>query len=128
VLSGDGQWLYASNWRGRTVAAIRTRGGGRRTFKVGEHPTGIAMAGNRLLVANSNDATLSSFRGHSRRASKVNLALVGRRGDSPNAIATTRNGRTAYVSLGGDNAVAVLKLRGSERRGVWRLAGLIPTG
>jgi hypothetical protein len=95
---------------------------------VGDHPTAIAFAGDRLLVANSNDATVSSFEPGSRHASRVDLAQIGRRSDSPNAIATTRDGRTAYVSLGGDNAVAVLRLATVAGRHSWRTAGLIPTG
>jgi len=116
--------VYATNWRGGTVAAIPTGRGRRRKLRVGEHPTALAFAGRRLLVANSNDATLSSFEPGSRKARRVDLAQIGRRSDSPNAIAVAPGGRTAYVSLGGDNAVAVVKLMGRR----WQVAGLIPTG
>jgi hypothetical protein len=40
---------------------------------------------------------------------------------------TSRDGRV-YVSLGADNAVAVLEPRNHARLPPWRLAGLIPTG
>ena len=138
ALAPDGTTLYASNWRGHTVTEIQTASGRTRTIKVGDHPTALAMAGTRLLVANSNDATLTSFDTVTRRKARVDLAQIGRRGDSPNAIAVSRNGRTAYVSLGGDNAVAVLRLVGTRRvrshhrtrvvGGTWKLGGLFPTG
>jgi len=124
ALSPNGRTVYATNWRGGTVAAIPTGRGRRRKLRVGEHPTALAFAGRRLLVANSNDATLSSFEPGSRKARRVDLAQIGRRSDSPNAIAVAPSGRTAYVSLGGDNAVAVVKLMGRR----WQVAGLIPTG
>src|SRR5207248_1227681 len=41
----------------------------------------------------------------------LSLAQVGRRTDSPNDVVLAADGRTAYVSLGGDDAVAVMKLR-----------------
>jgi DNA-binding beta-propeller fold protein YncE len=129
VLSPDERTLYATNWRGRTVVTIATGSGRKHRLKVGQHPTAIAFARRRLLVANSNDATVTSFEPGSRHGQKVDLAQVGRRSDSPNAIATARNGRTAYVSLGGDNAVAVLKLtKTGSKKYAWRTAGLIPTG
>ncbi|HEX8074389.1 MAG TPA: bifunctional YncE family protein/alkaline phosphatase family protein [Thermoleophilaceae bacterium] len=138
ALRGDGRVLYASNGRGDTVTEIQTGSGRTRSLRLGEHPTGLAIAGTRLLVANSNDATMTSFDTFTRRKTRVNLAQIGRRSDSPNAIAVARGGRTAYVSLGGDNAVAVLRLVKTRHRrfgrrvrevdGTWRLAGLFPTG
>jgi hypothetical protein len=138
ALTADGKTLYASNWRGRTVTEIQTGSGRTKSIRVGDHPTAVAVAGTRVLVANSNDATMTSFDTRTRRKARVDLAQIGRRSDSPNAIAVARDGRTAYVSLGGDNAVAVLKLAGTRRirshhrvlvvGGTWKLAGLFPTG
>lgn len=128
ALSPSGRKLYATNWRGRTVAEIDVERGTLRKLKVGEHPTALAFAGERLLVANSNDATVTSIDLEARRSHTIDLAQIGHRSDSPNAIAVTRDGRTAFVSLAGDNAVARLNLRGRAGREGWVLAGLIPTG
>ncbi|MEA2373746.1 MAG: hypothetical protein QOD53_209, partial [Thermoleophilaceae bacterium] len=138
ALSRDGKTVYASNWRGKTVTEIQPRNGRTRAIRVGDHPTGLAMAGTKLLVANSNDATMTSFDTRTRRKARIDLAQIGRRSDSPNAVAVARDGRTAYVSLGGDNAVAVLRLVGTRRvrsghkrivvGGHWKPAGLFPTG
>lgn len=156
-LSSDERTLYASNWRGRAVTAISTLTGASTRIATGSHPTGLALTpGGRLLVANANDATLATLSRGSRRAASTSLALVGRRTDSPNAVAVGRDGR-AYVALADDNAIAVLaptpaprrarhhpQFRRAARRGhnaarrggrtaphtrpPWRLVGLIPTG
>ncbi|MEA2368959.1 MAG: hypothetical protein QOH38_1677 [Thermoleophilaceae bacterium] len=128
ALGPDEDRVYATNWRGSTVAEIDVRTGARHRLRVGEHPTALAFAKRRLLVANSNDATVTSIDVDSRRSSTIDLAQIGRRSDSPNAIATTRDGRTAFVSLAGDNAVARLNLTKRAGHYRWRLAGLIPTG
>jgi DNA-binding beta-propeller fold protein YncE len=133
ALSRDGRTLFASDWRGNCVTAIPTRGGPPRCVRVGRHPTGVATALHTMLAADSNDATLGIYRPGDRRARLMSLAQVGRRTDAPNAVALAPDGNTAYVSLGADDAVAVLR-RVAQRRGrrvmkpVWRLAGLIPTG
>ena len=62
-----------------------------------------------------------------RRGVGVDLHQLDARNDSPNSIAVTPDGASAYVALGGDNAVAVLRYA-PQRPSRWRLAGLIPTG
>ena len=57
--------------------------------------------------------------------------LAGRRfrgGANSNALALSPDGRTLYVSNGGENAVAVVALRGSHSRVGLHVTGLIPTG
>ena len=120
ALSGDGKTLYASDWRGTCVTAIPTRGGAARCIKVGAHPTGVAAAGGSVLAADSNDATLAVVDPSRTRSRLLSLAQVGRRTDAPNDVMLAADGRTAYVSLGGDDAVAVMKLR-SPRAAARRL-------
>src|SRR5438270_918394 len=120
ALSGDGKTLYASDWRGTCVTAIPTRGGAARCIKVGAHPTGVAAAGGSVLAADSNDATLAVVDPSRTRSRLLSLAQVGRRTDAPNDVVLAADGRTAYVSLGGDDAVAVMKLR-SPRAAARRL-------
>src|SRR5205085_3469447 len=96
------------------------RGGRTRCIKVGAHPTGVAAGGGSVLAADSNDATLAAVDPSRTRSRLLSLAQVGRRTDSPNDVVLAADGRTAYVSLGGDDAVAVMKLR-SPRTSARRL-------
>ena len=141
ALSADGATLYASDWRANVITEIATSGGTKtREIHTGKHPQGIAVASGsdttttpsaqsrtRLLVANSNDASVAVVDPRTRRSGRVNLAQLAGRNDSPSAIAVAPNGRSAYVTLAGDDAVAVLRYAG-RRKPPWRLAGLIPTG
>ena len=73
-----------------------------------------------MLAADSNDATLAVVDRSRTRSRLLSLAQVGRRTDAPNDVVLAADGRTAYVSLGGDDAVAVMKLR-SPRAAARRL-------
>src|SRR5205807_8139109 len=79
--------------------------------EVGAHPTGVATAKGVILAADSNDATLAFALPGKSTAKLIGLALVGRRSDAPNDVVLSRDGKTAYVSLGADDAVAVMKRR-----------------
>ncbi len=123
-LSRDGKTLYASAWRGSAVTAIPTAGSAPKPINVGLQPTGLALAHDgTLLATDSGDATLAAV---GATTTLTKLAQLGRRTDAPNAIAVAPSGR-AYVSLGADNAVAVLDPPPSAGK-PWRLRGLIPTG
>ena len=129
ALSPDEKTVYATDWRANVVTEIPVDGGRTREIRVGKHPLGLAFAaaGPRLLVANSNSATVSSIDPASRHGRRVDLRQLAARNDSPNAVAVSPGGDVAYVTLGGDNAVAVLGYA-PGRKTPWRLAGLIPTG
>ncbi|MEA2374720.1 MAG: hypothetical protein QOD53_1183, partial [Thermoleophilaceae bacterium] len=115
ALSPDDHTLFASNWRGGCVTAIRTDTHKRACTRVGDHPTGVAAGRSALLAADSGDATLAvSGPGGGERARLLDLAQVGRGSDAPNDVVLAPDGRTAYVSLGGDDAVAVLRLAGAH--------------
>ena len=126
AMSPDGATVYATAWRGAAVTAVDTATGTTREIAVGEHPTAIAtLPDGRVLVANSNDASLSTITPGTWSEQRTSLALLDNGTDSPNGIALASDGRV-LVSLGGDNAVAVL--RPGHGNQPWRLAGLIPTG
>jgi len=127
ALSPDGATLYATNWRGRTVAAVSTSTGAVREIGVGDHPSGIAtLPDGRVLVADANDATLATIDPATGAVTLTSLALVGRGNDSPNDIAVSPDGRV-FVSLGEDNAVAVLTPAPGNSQ-PWKISGLVPTG
>jgi len=128
AVSRDGRELYASAWRGATVTAIDTVTGTTRQISVGAHPTGLALTGDgRVLSADSNDATLATVIPGASTSTLTDLAQVGRGSDAPNSVVAAPDGRV-YVSLGADDAVAVLAPRARSADGPWRVAGLIPTG
>ena len=57
--------------------------------------------------------------------------MAGKRfrgGANSNALALSPDGRTLYVSNGGENAIAVVTLSGGKSKGGARVTGLIPTG
>ena len=112
ALSPDGKTLFASNWRGRCVTAIRTATNTPACVHMGDHPTGVAAGHSVLLAADSGDATLGIADPPARRGRRLSLAQVGRGTDAPNDVVLAPDGRTAYVSLGGDDAVAVMRLAG----------------
>jgi YVTN family beta-propeller protein len=120
-----------------------------RRIRVGSSPTTITRnrRGNRLYVTNANSDTVSvvdvaagvvvSELQASALPSDVPTSVVGRRtltGANPNDAALSPDEKTLYVTLGGNNAVAVLALSSRDRgeAGVdvapSRTLGLIPTG
>jgi Phosphoesterase family len=111
ALSADGKTLYASDWRGTCLTRVTLSTGRTRCIRVGAHPTGVATGAGTILAADSNDATLAIATPAKTPAKLMSLALVGRRSDAPNDVVLSRDGQTAYVSLGADDAVAVLQRR-----------------
>jgi len=143
ALSPDGSTVYATDWRGSSVAAVDVATGTVSEVQVGDHPTGIVvLPDGTVVVADANDATLATIEPGTLVADLTSLALVGRQTDAPNYVAAGPDGRL-YVTLGGDNAVAVLRrphsaqpvddttsprFASSTRGAGWHVAGYIPTG
>jgi YVTN family beta-propeller protein len=132
VLSPDGSRAWVSLQGSNRVAMISLPPSGPVVLgyiRVGAHPTAMALtpAGD-LLVANSADDTVSVIdtgTGSVRQTLAVHSITGEQTGSVPNAIAVASSGRTAYVALAGDNAVAVLK---RSSTGTWSSTGLVPTG
>jgi YVTN family beta-propeller protein len=87
------------------------------TISTGLHPTGMALVGNELLVANTYSDTISVINTATNTVWRtINLGLpigipgTGQSayGAAPNSIAV--NGSTAYVALYNANAIAVVEL------------------
>ena len=88
-------------------------------IKVGHHPTGMALWGKNLLVANTYDDTISVIdTGSNTEVGKISLGLpVGIPRDEksvygagPNSIAVDAKNNVAYVALYNANAIAVVDL------------------
>jgi DNA-binding beta-propeller fold protein YncE len=95
----------------------------------------LNRAQTKLYVAEDNSDTLAVIDTASNQlldelAATAPAEMVSRlggfRGSSPNSVLLSPDERTAYVTLGGANALAVVRLSG-EGRAV-EVAGLIPTG
>jgi DNA-binding beta-propeller fold protein YncE len=132
VVSPDGARAWVSLQGSNQVAMIRLAATGPvlvGTIPVGAHPTAMALtpAGD-LLVANADDDTISVINtstGSVRQTLTVHATVGEQTGSVPNAIAVAKTGRTAYVALAGDDAVAVLQ---RSLTGTWSSTGLVPTG
>src|ERR1700761_2480100 len=161
VISPDGKTAYVSNEAGRiaterdfqgysngtpVVAAFPTGSTVDGTVSVvnlstftvtgsittGLHPTGMALWGKYLLVANTYSATISQIdTGTNQVVATFNLGLPigvpGQKsaayGAAPNSIAVDEAGGIAYVALYIANAIGVLNLNNGGS-----LQGMIPVG
>ncbi|HUN82753.1 MAG TPA: bifunctional YncE family protein/alkaline phosphatase family protein [Terracidiphilus sp.] len=164
VISRDGKTAYVSNEGGRiatdkdfqeysngtpVVAEYPTGSLARGTIsvvnlenfavtgeiKVGHHPTGMALWGKNLLVANTYDDTISVIdTGSNTEVGKIDLGLpIGVPGEwkpaygaGPNSIAVDAKNNVAYVALYNANAVAVVDL--NNFWGSNPIKGMIPVG
>ena len=95
------------------------------------HPTGITVTpnGSTLLVTGSdsdNLAIIPLVQGLPTAPTDVALSVVPRPagvlGSTPDAVAVSHDGRTAYVALAGDDAVAVVDIASAT------VKGYVPTG
>jgi YVTN family beta-propeller protein len=99
---------------------------------IGLHPTGMAMFGEALLVANTYSDTISVIdTGTNKVMRTINLGLPIRvpghehpaYGAGPDSIAVDKRTGVAYVALYNANAIAVVDLSGSAHQPV---LGMIP--
>ncbi len=101
------------------------------SISVGTHPTGMALFGTSLLVANTYSDTISVIDTTTNKVARtINLALpiavpgsAAAYGAAPNSIAVDATNGVAYVALYNANAIAVVDLSGGAKNPVM---GLIP--
>jgi len=160
VISADGTTAYVSNEAGRIASVEDFQGYSNGTpvvadfptgststgtvsvvnlasfavtgsISTGLHPTGMALWGKYLLVANAYSDTLSVIDTTSNQVvNTINVGLpFGAPGDSdpaigagPNSIAVDSRTNLAYVALYNANAIAVVDLNASA------VTGLVPVG
>jgi len=134
----DAGRLYVSDWGDSSVSVIDLSAGPpyRRTaWFVGPHPSALTLGNGSLFVAlaGSNGVARVDLR-TSRVTEQLTVALDPRApalkdshtvvGSDPNALALSPDGRTLYVAMAGNNAVAVVRVGPRAMR----VAGLIPAG
>ena len=125
VFSPHGHRLYVALRGESRIAVVNVRNRDVAWIAVGLHPDALALSkdGKLLYVAESDDDALGIVDLKSReRIADVNVGMHDGRtsgyGANPNAIAVGAN--SVYVSLGAENAVAVVRDR--------KVVGRIPTG
>jgi len=120
----DGRTLYVALRAQSIVQAVDVAHGTiRATIPVGRHPDALAMHGNHLFVADSDDDDVASITLADNSVRRFPLPIhASAYGESPNAL--TIAGDRLYVSCGAANAVAVYEI---VRGGLLPL-GAIPTG
>jgi YVTN family beta-propeller protein len=100
----------------------------KRTVVTGRQPDAMAFTpdGSELLVVDSLDDEIVVLRTRNWSvAARVSVESPNGPGAEPNSLALSADGRRAYVTLGADNAVAVIAR--NDRGDGWSLRGLIPT-
>jgi DNA-binding beta-propeller fold protein YncE len=131
-------WAYVSSVRDREVVVVNLTPTPRVAARVALHGEPIKMTLNRaqtrLYVAEDNSDTLAVVDTSSNQvlgeltvtAPRAIVAkLGGYKGSNPNSVSLAPDERTAYVTLGGANAVAVVRLTAAGLP--FEVAGLIPT-
>jgi YVTN family beta-propeller protein len=105
-----------------TVSAINLATSAVTSINVGLHPTGMALWGNKLLVANAYSDTISVINtANNQVVQTISLGLPGL-GVGPNSISVDPVHNLAYVALYNANSIAVVDLP------IGLVVGLIPVG
>src|SRR5205085_12559293 len=125
----DSSHVYVSDWGDSTVSVIDPSANpARRTvLTVGPHPSALALRGSDLFVALAGAhavARVDLRTGTVVEQLAVALSPHAPTGSDPNALALSPDGRTLYVAMAGNNALAVVRIDGTGMR----VAGLIPVG
>ncbi|MBS1715329.1 MAG: bifunctional YncE family protein/alkaline phosphatase family protein [Armatimonadetes bacterium] len=111
-----------------TVSIVDLKTGGTSPVYVGFHPTGLAVAGDLVYVANAMSDSISVVDWKKRKVVKtIELRFNGKKviGSMPNELAY-RDG-TLYACNGGDNALCVIDPATGRVKG-YHPAGYYPTG
>jgi hypothetical protein len=107
-----------------------------RRLRVGGQPTRVIATrdGKRLLVANANSDTVSVIdrepfvvKEEVRVSGPPGSLALSFRGANPNALRLSADEKTLYVSLGGADAIAIVRLA-DDTAAVSQTIGLVPTG
>src|SRR5216110_1905928 len=129
TVAADSTHLYVSDWGDSTVSVIDLSASPpvRRSIFVGPHPSALALRRGELFaaLAGANGIVrVDPARGTVLEQLTVALDPHAPTGSDPNALALSPDGKTLYVAMAGNNAVAVVRLEPARMR----VAGLIPVG
>ncbi|HEY6852977.1 MAG TPA: hypothetical protein VI139_01920, partial [Gemmatimonadales bacterium] len=128
VAADSANW-YVSNWGDSSITVVSQAQTSKRPTAVfvGAHPSAIVVRGHDLFAALAGEnavARLDLATGRVVEQLTVALAPHAPTGSDPNALALSPDGRTLYVALAGNNAVAVVRVGPRTLH----VAGMIPAG
>lgn len=85
-------------------------------IQAGKAPSGLSISpdGRLLAVANRNEGSVSLYALSGKEARELTKLTVGKETSMPSHVAFTPDGKTALVSMYGDNTVKVLKVDGEK--------------
>lgn len=125
ALSPDGTTLAVSEWGDHGVVLLDSQTlATKERFETLAHPTCLAYhSDGRLFVSESGSNTIIQIQNH--QVTRVTVSIDPRYpiGPTPNGLCLSKDGNQLFVTLGGENAVAVLNVHGSRPV----LQGHIPT-
>jgi YVTN family beta-propeller protein len=135
----ENDWAYVSSVRDREIVVVNLAGtprvAARATLRGEPIKMTLNRAETRLYVAEDNSDTLAAIDTSSNQVlgelivtapHAIVAKLGGFKGSNPNSVSLAPDERTAYVTLGGANAVAIVRLTAAGAPA--EVAGLIPTG
>ncbi|MFZ1123899.1 MAG: alkaline phosphatase family protein [Candidatus Baltobacteraceae bacterium] len=125
--SGKAAKVFVSSQRDAQVVVVSPEKGVTNVIPVGDGPNRLLLGRDQrvLWVSNGNTDSLTAIDTRTEKAVKsVSLHRSGfpYYGANPNALALSPDGKTLYVTLGGENAVALVNAQSGE------VLGRIPTG
>ena len=125
VLSPDRTTLAVSEWGDQGVVLLDAQTlATKERFATLAHPTCLTYhADGRLFVSESGSDTILQIRDHEVTRVTVSMDTTHPIGPTPNGLTLSKDGNQLFVTLGGENAVAVLDVKGSRPV----LKGHIPT-
>jgi YVTN family beta-propeller protein len=129
VVADSANW-YVSNWGDSTISIVPQPGSPpprQPVVFVGAHPSALVLRGHELFAALAGEnavARLDFATGRVIEHLTVTMVPHAPTGSDPNALALSPDGRTLYVALAGNNAVAVVRVGARTLR----VLGMIPAG
>jgi YVTN family beta-propeller protein len=128
--NGKAVKVFASSQRDDEVLAVDLQSGIITRIPVGAQPNKMVLSKaiseeTLLYVANGNSDSISVIdTTKDKVVATISIARPGEKykGSNPNSLAISPDGKTLYVTLGGENAIAVVDLANSK------VLGRIPTG
>ena len=133
AVSRDGSRAFVANWGARTISMVDTATAAVvHTAVTGTHPSAIVASPTRseIYVANTDSDSVSVLDARSGGVlRRIDLRPYPGSpiGASPNALAVSPDGERLYITLGGDNAVAVVALGPAGATSGDAVLGHIPT-
>lgn len=124
VHSRGGRFVFFGEFNANTVGVIDTRTGGHRSLVASASPTAkthavwVSRGGRTVYAVNSEADTFTALDAATGRPRFIDVPV----GDQPSEVLVTPSGRTAYLSIRGEDKIGVFRLGGATPRKVAEVA------